>query len=436
VDLLDGPQAHPGGAGLDDGVEQVKKALIIGGAVILLAVIVISSLMGGGAKGQKVYAEKAVERKIESVVTAPGEVNPKVKVNISANVIAKIVKLHFNEGDTVRRGQVLVDLERPSYEASRNRAQADLASRRIEVERSRAALGNADLTYKRAESLRRQGIQAQELFDRAKLELDNARAAYASSQEGVRQAQAMVQEAQTALSYTTIVSPMDGRVVSVNAHEGEVVVTGTMNNPGSVIAIIADLSQILVEAEVGETEVVGIALGQPAKVKVDAVADKEYKGHVAEIGSSAAVRQGSASTVRYFKVKVAIDDPDDRLRPGMTSQVAIITSTSSNAVAVPIQCVVERVPGKKADDEVEDSAVKKKYVFVVAGDSAKGGAKAKMVEVKTGISDATHVSIVSGLKAGEQVLTGPFKTLKKLNDGDEIEVTKEEKKAATTEEKK
>ncbi|MGZ8796327.1 MAG: efflux RND transporter periplasmic adaptor subunit, partial [Thermoanaerobaculia bacterium] len=231
-----------------------------------------------------------------------------------------------------------------------------------------------------------------------------------------------LKQLETDLSRTTIVSPIDGKVVQLNAHEGEVVVTGTMNNPGSIIAVIADLSSILVEAEVGETEVVGIRIGQPARVKVDAVANKEYLGHVAEIGSSAAVRQGAGAGIRYFKVKVAIDDPDDRLRPGMTSQVAIVTSTVGNAVAVPIQAVVDRVPGsKKNPDEEDEDTPKKKYVLV-----AKNG-KVKLVEVTTGISDATQVAIVSGVKSGDPVVTGPFRTLKKLKDGDSVIITKEQK---------
>src|SRR5207247_7960436 len=139
---------------------------------------------------------------------------------------------------------------------------------------------------------------------------------------------ALLQEARPDLARTTIVSPINGKAVQLNAHEGEVVVTGTMNNPGSVIAVIADLSEILVEAEVGETEVTGIKIGQKAKVHVDAVPDKEYNGHVVEIGSSAAVRQTGGTGLRYFMVKVAIDDPDDRLRPGMTSPVPIMTTTA------------------------------------------------------------------------------------------------------------
>jgi HlyD family secretion protein len=278
------------------------------------------------------------------------------------------------------------------------------------------ALATADLAYKRAVNMQSQGIQAQELFDKAKLDIENARAGYGSAQEGVRQAQALLTQAQTDLSHTTIVSPIDGKVVQLNAHEGEVVVTGTMNNPASVIAVIADLAEILAEADVGETEVVGIKLGLPAKIKVDAVPDKEYVGSVVEIGSSATQRAGNTG-MRYFKVKSAITNTDERLRPGMTAQVAIITSSEPNAVAVPIQCVVERAPPGVKDE----NAPKKKYIFVVTKDKV-----AKLTEVTTGISDTTSVAITKGLKAGDQIVTGPSRILKSLKDGAKVEATKEE----------
>jgi HlyD family secretion protein len=163
-------------------------------------------------------------------------------------------------------------------------------------------------------------------------------------------------------------------------------------------------------------------------VKVDAIPDREYKGHVVEIGSSAAVRQGAGAGIRYFKVKVAIDDADDRLRPGMTSQVSIVTENAPNAVVVPIQSVVER-PADGSDDDEDENKPKKKYVFLAAGD------KAKQVEVQTGISDATHVDVRAGVKAGDSVITGPFRTLRRLKAGAAITVTKETKKSSKDKEK-
>ncbi len=375
----------------------MKRTLLIAGAIVLIAIIIFASVRAGGSKAEKVYAEAVKSRKIEAVVTAPGEVNPRVKVNIDAHIVAKIEHLYFKEGETVRKGQKLVALEATPYLAERSRAGAAVANGRIEVQRAKAAMGTAELAYRRAVNMRQQGIQAQ----------------------------AILQQAETNLSHTTIVSPIDGKAVQLNAHEGEVVVTGTMNNPASVIAVIADLSEILVESDVNETDVVALRLTMPAKIKVDAIPDKEYAGHVAEIGSSATARQSAGAGIRYFKVKVSIDNPDDRLRPGMTSQVSIITSAVAGAPVVPIQSVVERLPptaskAKGAESEEDENLPKKKYVFVIRN------GKVKMTEVKAGISDATHVAILSGVKAGDQVVTGPFRVLKKMKDGDEVQVTKEQ----------
>src|SRR5688500_3278488 len=178
------------------------------------------------------------------------------------------------------------------------------------------------------------------------------------------------------------------------------------------------------EAEVGETEVVGVRINQQAKIKVDAIPDRDYRGRVVEIGSSAAVRQGAGSGIRYFKVKIAIDNADDRLRPGMTSQVSIVTNTAQKATVVPIQAVVERVPGAKKGDQDDDDKPKKKYVLLADKD------KVRQVEVTTGISDATHVVVLSGVKAGDPVITGPFRTLRDLEDGEKIVVTKETRKSS------
>ena len=405
----------------------MKKTLIIVAAIVLVAVIIFASVKGGGSKGYPVYVEPVTQRNIQAIVTAPGEVNPKVKVNISAYIIAKIDKLYFNEGDAVKKGQRLVDLERTAYQAAYSRAAAAVSNSRIEAARAKTNVATTELAYKRAVNLKQQGIQAQELFDQARQSHDNAVAAFDSANQGVAQAQALLQQAQNDLDHTTILSPITGRAVQLNAHEGEVVIPGTMNNPGSVIAVIADLSEILVEADVGETEITGIRLNEPSKVHVDAIPDKEYDGHVAEIGSSAALKQGTGAGMRYFRVKVQFDNPDDRLRPGMTAQVSIITTTSGSALSVPIQSVVERVPpalakSKTGTDDEDENAPKSKYVFIV-----KNG-KVKMTEVKTGVSDTTHVTLVSGVSKDDQIVTGPFRTLKKLKDGDSVEVTKEESK--------
>lgn len=407
----------------------MRRWQIIAIGVIVLALIVGVSVRGGGERGEKVYVEKASRRNIESIVTANGEIDPKLKVNISAHVVGKIEKLFFKEGDLVQKGQRLVQLERATYAAMRDRSDAELANRQIEVTRARAALKNAEANFRRAQQMQSQGIQAKEIFDRASLELETARAALRSAEEGVRQARAGLAQTTEDVNRTTLVAPISGKVVSLKAQEGEVVVTGTMNNPGSVIAVIADLSEILVLADVAETEVVNVQLGQAARIRVDAIPEKVYDGRVVEIGSSAAMKPGSTSGIRYFAVKVAITQPDDKLRPGMTSQVDIVTSARTGVLAVPVQSVVEKsakaaaAPATKdaAENDDEEDVPRKKYAFVV-----KDG-KAEMVEVTTGVSSDTYVEILSGVREGDPIVTGPFRTLRKLKKGDRVEIQKERK---------
>ncbi len=396
----------------------------IGGGVVLLLVIVIGSLAGGGEEGVEIYVEPVTRRDIKAVVSAPGQIDPRVKVNISAHVIGKIEKLYFEEGDLVQRGDKLVDLEKIGFEAAAAQSRSLLANRRIDVQRSRLNLESARRNLERAQSLAKQGILAEELLQQTRLEYDTARTALASAEEAVRQAEAALEQATENLERTTIVAPISGRIVEKNAQEGEVVITGTMNNPGSVIAVLADLSEVLVEAEVGETEVVRVQVGQPADIRVDAIPDKTFHGSVAEIGSSASQRAGVATGIRYFTVKIGIHDPDQRLRPGMTAQVDIVTSEAQDVLSVPVQSVVERDPedvesGRGPSRGEGGRGPKEKYVFVVE----EGKAQAR--KVATGISDATHVVITSGLEGDEQVVTGPFRTLRNLKNGEAVRIDTE-----------
>lgn len=409
----------------------MKRWQWLAGGALLLILILAFSLRSSSPKGEKVYVEPVKRRDVEAVVSAPGQVDPKVKVNISANVMGKIERLYFNEGDLVRRGQPLVEIERAALTAQRDRLRSEMANRRIDVQRAQIQLANARRNLERAQVMQNQGIQAPEMYDRARFEFDTAQANLAAAEESVRQAQAGLAQATDDLSKATIVSPLTGKVVSLNAREGEVVVTGTMNNPGSIIATIADLSEVLIEAEVNETEVVKIRLGQPARVRVDAVPDKVYDGLVVEIGSSATQRAGVAG-VRYFKVKIALELPDEQLRPGMTAQVEILTETAKDVITVPVQSVVERAADEvtrkrsrsKAADLGDEEQPKKKYVLLVKDN------KVDLVEVTTGVSNNTHVAIVNGLKGDESVITGPFRTLRRLRTTDRVEPERERERAA------
>ena len=402
----------------------MKRWMWIAGGVVLLTLVVVASVAGGGDKGEQVYVEPVQRRDIQDVVSAPGQIDPKVKFNISAHVIGKIERLYFEEGDWVEKGDKLVDLEKIAFRAAADQAASILANRRIDVRRAEINLETARRNYERAQSLSRQGILTEELLERARFEYDTARTTLASAQEAIRQASAAVRQSTEDLQRTTLVAPMSGRIVQKNAQEGEVVVTGTMNNPGSVIAVLADLSEVLVEAEVGETEVVKVQVGQKAEVRVDAIPGAEFEGTVAEIGSSAAQRAGVATGIRYFKVKIALVEPDQRLRPGMTAQVDIITEAREDALSVPVQSVVERNPEDIAEGRAprrgsDGDEAKEKYVFVVVDGAAEA------VKVSTGISNATHVVITEGLSGSESVITGPFRMLRNLKNGEPVRIETE-----------
>jgi HlyD family secretion protein len=228
---------------------------------------------------------------------------------------------------------------------------------------------------------------------------------------------ANLEKAQDDLTKTTIYSPLTGRIIALNAKEGEVVVSGTMNNPASVIGEIADMSEILANVDVDETEIVNVKLGQETVLRVDALPGKEYKGKVVEIGSSGFNRPAQPE-VTFFKVKVLLDQPDEDLRADMSVRSEIHTASHENTLVVPIQAVVEREPVKAGEPGEAGEEDEVQAVFVIEQ------GKAVQKKVATGLSDETHVEITSGLKPGETVVTGPYRTLRDLRDGQAVAVSK------------
>jgi HlyD family secretion protein len=397
-----------------------KRKLAIGGGVLALAVILVTSLLSGGEKsGEKVYVETVARQALTQSVKSSGQIQPRIKVNISAHVIGKIDKLYVVEGATIAAGAPFLELETQAFLAARDTARAQLAMSETQLRQARAAAADEAVKVARAEEIARQGISSQEALEGARLRRISADLQVEQGLEAVKQSRALLVKAEDDLRKTTIYAPIAGRVIALNAEVGEVVVSGTMNNPASVIGTIADLSEILAEIDVDETEVVHIQNGQQATLKVDAIPDREYTGKVVEIGSSGYSRPAQPD-VTFFRVKILFDAPDAALRPGMSARAEIQVSTHPDALAVPIQSVVERAPkpaaqtdappGSKAPEPVS-------VVFVVE----KGHAKS--VPVKTGISDATKVEIEEGLAGGEQVITGPYRALRKLEDGDPVRIT-------------
>lgn len=397
----------------------MKRALIVVAVLVALATIVGFSLKANGRKkGVKVYAEGVARRDIVQVVKATGAIEPLVKVEISSPLIAKIERLYVKEGDWIEKGKPFLDLERAAFDAQRDQWAAQLANARTAVRQSEVQLADARIKLDRAERLSSQGIITTQDLEAARLQEASARLRLEETQQTVRQMQASLNKALDDLSKTRFFAPLSGRVVTLNAEEGEVVVSGTMNNPASVIGTIADLSAILAKVDVDETEIVRVAPGQTATLRVDALPDREHKGKVVKVGSSGFTR-AQQPDVTFFKVEILLDQGDEALRPGMSVRAEIDTRSVAQVPAVPIQAVVNRPPlgkdGKEAGDKDDEIPV----VFVVGA-----GGKAEQREVETGISDETHVQILKGLTGKEQVVTGPYRALRDLDAGDTVTVDK------------
>ena len=293
---------------------------------------------------------------------------------------------------------------------------------RLSVRRQDVQLADARRNMRRTQELIDDGLVSQEALDAAQLGLDTAEVELEAQQHAVEQYRSALQRTEDDLARTTIRSPMDGTVIQLNAEQGETVVPGSTNLPGSVIMTVADMSVLLAEVEVSEVDVVNVALGQEAEVKVDALGTEPQKGHVVEIATSGR-RDSMQGTIR-FRVKVALDDPDPSLRPAMTAKVDILTATSNDAITAPIQSVVKRTLNDEGE-EVKGNAAKgieeSDVVYVIAD------GEASIRTVETGISDELYVEIINGLADGEEVIVGPYRTLKNMHAGDAVKV--EEKKA-------
>jgi len=429
----------------------LQKSLIGVGAVVIVGAIVGASVLSRPKpKGEEVYMAKAAKTDLSSFVSATGRIEARTKVNVQSSVIGEIRELPVKEGDVVKKGDLLVQIDPERYRTEVDRLLSAVRMQKIAIEQAEVSLENSQRKFQRNESLRGgSGLVSQEAYEVSELDFHSRSIELRSLKEQVQQADASLARARDDLSKTTIRSPMDGTVTQLNAEKGEITLTGTMNNPGTVIMVVSDMGEILATVDVDETRVTQVRLGQPARVVVDAVGEaKPYTGKVFEIAGSAVQRAGQQTQV--FEVKVALDTVDAQLRPGMTAKARIETQSAKDVVTVPIQAVMLRPAGElakaaaggakakddaknaeaKPDDAGKDDAKKvdakvgetKECVFVVEN------GKARLRAVKSGLSDETSVAVVEGLKEGETVVTGPYRGLRDLKDGDAVREKKADDK--------
>lgn len=412
----------------------------LGGFALLLIILKATGVIGKADKPQ-VATEKAQEREINETVSASGKIKPEVEVKISSEVSGEIIELPIKEGDVVKKGQLLCsvrpDILKSGYDravASYNTQKASVGNAGQMLAQSQATFANAESKYKRTKELFDQKVVTAAEFDQAKADYNSAKAALEAakqnvigSQFGLVQAQASVKEAHDNLAKTTIYSPVDGVVSKLSVEKGERVV-GTAQMAGTEIMTISDLSKMDVNVDVNENDINRVAMSDSAKIQIDAFGNKVFTGLVYEIGSSANVVGTNADQVTNFTVKVRIDPASYKLlmadngagehspfRPGLNATVDIETN-HTKALSVPIVAVTTReqkkdnagAPKKDDDDDKQKiGTVTKDYVFVY------NNGKVKQVEVTTGIQDDTNIQIKSGLKAGDEVVAGPYSAISK-----------------------
>jgi HlyD family secretion protein len=425
-----------------------KRTRILGAAAALLIVggAVAGSVIRDNRKKVTVQTGKVSRKDLVSIVSASGEVKPKRYVNIGANVSGIIVDITVKEGDPVKKGQILARIDSTRFAAGNRQSEAAVLSARAELDRSLADMDVARLAFERTRSMHDQKLVSDQVYDQADADLKMRQASVESAKRRIAQLVAQHDSTRDDLQKTTVYSPMDGVVTSLPKEQGEVAIGAQSFNP-TVIMTVADLSVMECEVMADETDIRSLKLGQPAEVRVDALEGLKIKGEVTEIGASAVVR-GTSQTAgqttasgntgnqaKDFKVTVTLKDPPPTLRPGLNATADITTAKKENVLAVPIQAVVVRELNKEgkivdpdalqaADGSSGDTVVdlgktkgeEKDGVFIRAKD------KVTFRPVKTGIIGETDVEVLDGLKEGEEIVTGSYKTLRTLKDEAKIKV--------------
>jgi HlyD family secretion protein len=437
-------------------VSRTKKIIIGVGVLVLAAVIVGLNLWFKKEKGLAVTSEAIKTRDLDAIVSASGKIQPKRLVNISADLPGRVVNLAVNEGDRIHQGQFLMQIDPKSAStrvdsgaASLKASEVTLEQMRQSIETARVQLQQAQQNLKRQQDLWKMQLTTREALDKAENDVKSAESALqerdksANAQASrIAQERAGLESARYDLSKQRIQSPIDGIVTRRNIQEGETAVVGTMNNPGTVLLQLADMAVIQAEVEVDETNLPHIELGQKGKITIDAIPDRTFKGHVSEIGNSPIQTTTAAAGTQAtnFKVVVILDEPVPDVRPGFTCTADITTATRKNVPAVPIPAVAVReliydangqIVKQPRDDksgrtvepvasasELKPGQTRKETegVFVIRN------GRAEFVPIKMGIAGDKYFEILSGLKVGDSVVTGPYNSVRGMKDGDLVKV--------------
>jgi len=407
-----------------------KKYFLFIGIAVVVAILVIVNLKARGRHALPVQTEEVTKRDITMVISASGSIRPKRKVDISASTIGKVTKVAVKEGEYVTKGQFLLQIDPVELESTVARLEAMLEAAKANERQAVAQAEQAKSDCDRAKTLLAGGYRTIQEVDAAKTNCDVAIAHLEEVRQEIAQEKANLESARHSLKEVTIVSPMAGVVTRRNVEEGEIAIMGTLNNAGTTLLTIADLSTIETELEVDETEVTHMKLGDKAKVTLDAFPDTSFTGEVTEMGNSPIVSGASAAQQGVdFKVIVTILDTIPKVRPGLSADAEITVAAKKDALTIPIQSLTARrrrdLKGYKAPvdstkaDTTKTGAGEKEIEGVFA---VKGG-KAQFRIVKVGISSQKYFEVVSGLEAGDKIVSGNFTAIRELKDGQRVKIT-------------
>lgn len=409
-----------------------RRKLVVG----VLSAAILFTLAGIAVANQRdrgfeVRTEEVVRRDLVSIVTASGFVQPKRKVDISADISGRVTELSVEEGQWVEQGDVLLRIDPTSFEANVRRATASVAQARAQAAQARANVLNAESELNRAERL----AQAENLISPAELEqartqLLVAQAQLEAAEYGVAQAEAGLSEAREQLRKTTISAPMSGHVTRLNIEAGETAIVGTMNNPGSLLLTIADLSEMEARVRVGETDIPDISLGDPAEVRIDAYPNKLFHGEVTRIANSAvnapeaqSSAPGQQAQAIDFEVIVTLRNPPADLRPDLTATAEIVTATRESVLTVPIIAVTVRDENGRrftADATTVGAPAPGTEVAEVEGVFVVRDRKPVWTPIQVGIVGDWYFEVVAGLEEGDTVIAGPYAAVRDLEPDDPI----------------
>lgn len=401
---------------------RTKKILVIGIPVLIAIGVAGKMISGADAKLPAVTVQKAARTDLRSLVTATGKTEAQRKVDLSANVMGQIVNLAVREGDEVKKGDFLLQIDLTQRRATAVGAEESLKALFFDRDAARAQAEEARKSFERAERSFKDQIIAQAEVDSARAGYEAAEANFKAVERRIEQSRANLAGARDELSKTKMLSPIDGVITALPVEEGEVAVIGTMNNAGTKLMTISDMSTVEAVMEVDETDIPDVKVGQTAEVRIDAFGDRKFEGIVTEVGSSPiASLGGSTDAAVNFEVRIQLKDLPPTMRPGFSCSADILTGTASGVLAVPIQALVVR----EKEAEGEAKATEEEGVYVLKTDGKKR--TVAFVAVSAGMTGETQVEIESGISEGDEIVTGPFKALREIKDGDRVRIEEPKK---------